>query len=338
MQLWIDSPGQWAGTSPSLNATLVKAYTSVSGGGFSIIASGRFSRRALGSWGTLNKTFDAPAPATLEGYIGIYTVAGTGFFFGPKNTAGPQLSCVLEADGTITVRRGTSTGTIIGQTAFALQMGSGYYIEFGFLIANSGGWVEIRVNNDSKLLVEGVDTCLQTEVTWNGCSWSFQNEIADLYVNDSSGDLNTGYRGDTRVDLHAVNEDGDTVEWTPLYSGANYENVNEAQVSEADYNSAADVDLTDLYGLVALINAGGLISGIALWPYVWKTDAGACAVRARLKIGATEYPHAQSKYPSTSGYYFPVQYDASPASGSPPDEAFSESEFNSMQVGLDRVA
>lgn len=336
MQIWIDSPGQWVGTSPSINACIQKAYTSAGGGGFSIIASGRFSRRALGGWGTLFKTFDAPAPATLQGYMGIYTVAQNGFYMGPDNSVGTQCCVQLQSDGTLVIRRGGPGGTAIGQTTFACNMGSGYYIEFSFLIADSGGWAEVRVNNDVKLTVTGADTQAQTAATWNGCEWFTYNEIADLYVNDSSGTLNNGYRGDTRVDMHLPNAAGDASEWTP-YSGANYTNVDEAQASDTDYNTSDAVGETDLYNLEAFKAPGGLISGISLWPRLGKVDSGAGGVRGVLKIGSTEYEHAETKYPSATSYlYFPIQYDGSPASGSPAD-AFTESEFNAMQAGVVRV-
>jgi hypothetical protein len=195
----------------------------------------------------------------------------------------------------------------------------------------------VRVNNDEKLHLTGLDNCQLAGTDWNGFAFQMGNnaKVGDLYVNDGSGDDNNGFRGDTRVDVHLVDGPGDVAEWDPSGGSPapdNYENVDEAVASEADYNSSDTVDETDLYAIEALKNSGG--PSLLAQFYLLKTDAGACGVDAVLKIGSTEYPHADGINPSTSGLYYPRQYDVSPA---PPNAAFSESEFNALQVGVNRT-
>lgn len=341
-QIWLDDPGQWVdGTS---NATIVaclqKIYTEVSASSLTCPTSGRFSRKTLYLNGssTVSKTFDAPAPSGAEGYAGYWgklveaTLYPNGLMV--SNNSGPQISFVINATtGVIQIRLGSTSGTILGSTTFAVQGGQAYYFEYGWLLSQTAGEAWVRVNNDEKLHVSGVDTCFQTGTDWNKVSWiATRQYISDMYVNDGSGGVNDGFRGDSRVDPHFVNAAGDSAQFTPS-AGSNYQCVDENPASESDYNTSDAIAELDLYNLEAFKATGGLITGVALWLYLSKTDAGAAAARGHLKM-TSDHENPTSKYPAAGNYtYFTYQYDVSPESSS----AFTESEFNSMQAGLGRT-
>ena len=174
-----------------------------------------------------------------------------------------QISCVIEADRSITVRRGSASGTILGQSAVSLFPPSAWtYLELKANIHSSTGSVVLKLNGVTKISVSGINT--QNTANAYVTRVRFQNGlIDDLYICDTTGAANNDFLGDVRVETLYPNGAGTYTEWTPS-TGSNWQNVDDATTHDGDstYNSTATAGNRDLYTLTNLATVTGTVQGV----------------------------------------------------------------------------
>jgi hypothetical protein len=236
-----------------------------------------------------------------------------------------QLFVVVESDRSISVRRGSSTGSIIGQTAAGLFVTSAWnYIELLTQMADSAA-LELWFNDDQKLNLTGVDTTntsnqYASEIRLGG---SF---VDDVYI----GDTNADRLGDVRVELRNVNAAGTYTEWTPS-TGSNYQNVDESPGHDSDstYNKSATVGQRDTYNMTSLAATSGLIKVVEPIAVMRKDDATLRQAALLLKAGSTLDVGSTETLGLTYAAYR-KRYVINPDTG----VAFTISEVNALEAGV----
>lgn len=229
------------------------------GSGIQIVA----GRNGNGAQGTAGSTlaqgtlsFPALSPATLaEGYHGWnanYSSLPTAALsvawalFDINGVA--LLTITADSSSRWSLRRGDYTGTVIaGPTAAAVgSVGNNRYFEVGWLIADSGGTVEVR-QSASGIVTTLLSFSGDTLVAGGVPQWSYTEHylgsfavIDDIYWSDGSGSMNNYFKGDTTILSSVVDGDGTSLQWTPSTGSSHYQMLDEtAPNSDTDYVRSA---------------------------------------------------------------------------------------------------
>jgi hypothetical protein len=284
-------------------------------------------------------------PATNEGVLG-YAVKVTGLPYTSDGTiflelaiwsaSGKILSINTSTLGHYVVKRGDfSTGVTLGSTASPLLVnGEWAYIEFMWKIHASSGYIEIRKNNITQLVLTGVNT--------GSAQWSAVEFIPgigeihdDVYVNDLSGSRNNYFIGPQRVSTVFPDAAGDYAQWTPS-AGLNHQNVEENPPNDdTDYNRTQFNAQREAYNFQALPVDLGDIKALQQNALVRKEDAAvANQYRNSTRIVLTDY---DQPIKNLSGISYLTQRDiqeVNPATGLP----WTRAEIDAAQFGGQRVA
>lgn len=180
------------------------------------------------------------------------STADRAFFQLLDRAAAPQLSFRVYADGSIEVRRGSSStgGTSLGFTAPGVLTADTYFfIEVKATASNTVGAVEMRVNGVTVFNITGVDTVqtsnvefAQLRIETNAGTGSVPTDVADLYVFDTTGSYNNDFAGDHYILEDVVDADGSENDWTPLSGSTRWEMVDEIPPDgDTSYISAGTV-------------------------------------------------------------------------------------------------
>ncbi len=365
MWLFGDGMGHYtATTNISKKWTTYYEATSFGNGYITIGAYGRFSRSGI-RIGSASRTFTGnsylskvltPASPTTV-YVGVaiklvgaLTDTGATALFQILDATVEQCGMRINTDGTLSVMRGSAyNGTVLGTSAQALSLNTDYWIELGVTIDNAAGVYEIKVNNASWLSGTGADTQATGAASWNQirlggpshatnpASASIFIYVADFKINDGSGAQCNTFMGDLRGDVHRPTADGAHTDWTPSSGADHFAMVDDAGSDDGDTtkNTEATVNGIDSYVMENLINAGAAIHAIQVILAAKKSDAGTCELKDLLRIAAADYLGGTTLYPSADSYADLIQiHELSPATAA----AFTESEFNGMEVGAKKTA
>lgn len=259
-------------------------------------------------------------------------------FYGDAG-ATQHLNIRVEANGAITVKRGTSSGTTIGTVAAgAIPLDAWSYIEMKALLSDTVGTVEVRLNgNPTPVLAltaqdtknAGTLTTFDSVTVVSGGSGSPVIRVDDVYICNGAGSVNNDFLGDTEIVCLLPNGDGATVNGTPSTGSSHFALVDELTPNGiTDYNTlVTDGDL-DLYDFEDLTNTGGTIRGIQTIPNVAKVGTDATFIQDTLRISGVNYS-AASVAVSTTFLYYPRIREISPATSA----AFTAAIINAMQHG-----
>lgn len=181
--------------------------------------------------------------------------SSTATIFMFRDNSGSAQDCVcITSTGTISLLRGTSSGTVLATSSNALTVGAWNYIEAKLTIASSGGTFEVRVNGDVWATFTGNTKYSSTLSTANGIKlYGLPSAVNawydDFYICDGTGSSNNTYLGDARVDTIFPSGAGASAQFTPTGSTNNWENVDESSPNDdTDYNAA------DTAGYLSLIH------------------------------------------------------------------------------------
>lgn len=264
-----------------------------------------------------------------------------------------QVGLRVNGDGTLSVMRGDAvSGTLLGTSVKALQLGAYYFIELGVTIHASTGIYEVKVNNETWMLDDAgtANTRATANASWNQVrvcgpynSFSVTYDVCDFYICDGSGPQCNGLLGDLRGDVHRPTADGAHTDWVPDPSvgspPAHYPNVDDSGADDGDTTrvTSAVVDDVDSYVMQNMINAGATIHAIQLILGAKKSDAGVCTLAPGFRIGGVDYVSATPLYPSAASYAYLIQpYELSPAGS--PEMPFDETEWNGAEVLLKKTS
>lgn len=360
MLLWFDQPAFYTTATKlqrwtaQVNTTTV-VTTPIPRTGTACIASSNsntFIYKTLGSDG-------APAVGDTTAILGLrFRTAGlisTRAICGILDAGVTQVSVRINLDGTLSVMRGSNSGTVLGTTTYAVSVDTWYYLELATLIHASTGTIDLLVDGDSKLSLTGQNTRATANTSWNGIAVGGTqgggNNIANIYVTDvyvldgldgtSNGQrlaFNTAL-GDRKVEyLSAEAGDGTHGDFTPSTgtdNGAMVDDGASGPDGDTTYNSSGTPGDQDSYTLANLATTSVAIDAVAPVYSITKDDAGSRMVRPLFVISASDYTGASIQAPSSGTYQILTEIvTASPATTS----AWTPSEVNAMEVGVEIVS
>jgi len=342
--LFVDSFDHYA------TADLLTKWTT--GGGSSVIGgSGRFSTNCLQllSTETVAKTLAASGGTCIVG-MAIYVTpslvsAGSvrGQLLTINDGATTQVSVYINTTGVLEVYRGTSGGTLLGASTFAIAAATFYYIEFKVVIHPSAGSFELRVDGSSKLSGSGINTRSSSANQWGqikiagaGASGggSPQVRFDDFYACDGAGTTNNDFLGDVRiVRLLPDTGNGTNTGLTPSTGADHGALVREATPNgDTNYNSSASASAKDTYNFPAL-GVTGTIFGVQVCLSVKKDDAGAKTAAPVYRVSGTDYDGGTQSLGTTYTYLREIT-EISPATS----VAWTVSEIDASEFGMKVVA
>lgn len=238
---------------------------------------------------------------------------------------------VYQGNGTLL---GTSSSVITGTVHFQIKI----------KVANSGGTVELKINDVTEVTVGSADT-------QNGGTAVFSHirvgqvapgtgnggtpvSLDDLVFNDDQGSVNNGFLGDVRVQALTPTGTGNSAQFTPS-TGSNWQNVDEATSnSDTDYNSSSTANHIDSFATGDLTPTAGTIYAVIGTFFARSDDAGSHTIKPLVRISSTDYPLGSGTSVSSSYACGNSIQETSPATSS----AWSISEVNGMETGYKLIS
>lgn len=196
-------------------------------------------------------------------------VLGCGFRFDDAQSHGGMrfydgtvyhLTLMPNADRSLTVKRGTSTGTTLGSSAAGVIPDDQWsYVEFKAFINDTSGTYDVYVDGTNVLTGTG-DTKNSSVEGASQIALFGAAKYDDLYVTDGA------VLGDQRVDTVFPNASGLYTQWTPTPTTSNYLNVDESTStfhdSNTTYNASATSGQIDLYNFTNIPELSGSIQAV----------------------------------------------------------------------------
>jgi hypothetical protein len=311
-------------------------------GGAIVAGAGRRSTAAWRSVSSGQSAAKTLAPGDTTCLLGVamkvpaYTV---GNLVQVRSAATAQITVTLNATGFFEVRRGTSTGTLLGTASASISAGVFIYLELKTRIDPTTGTVTLRVNETLLLSVPSANTASTGVAGWDGVALggtgSGNYDYDDLYVLDGTGaaPLND-LLGDCRVDARYPTAEGASSAWTPLSGTNNALMVDEtAPDDDTTYNSTPTVGATDTHVVQDAPVPGAALYGVQLCLSHKKSDAGTCSLAPVVRHGTTDYPGTAFN-PGTTYVYQVIPYGLNPGTAA----AWTEADFNAAEFGYKRTA
>lgn len=263
---------------------------------------------------------------------GFHTAYGTGTFHIYIN--------FISGTNSIRVRRGSATGTMLGETANnALSLSQWQYVEAKIYHHDTAGTVEIRVNGDTVLNLTSQDTKNGTTtpntIFLSGNSYNNGNVYYDdFYVCNGSGSTNNDFLGDVRVESILPSGVGSSTDWAPS-AGNNYECVDESTPNDnTDYVSENTTGDHDTYAFSSIGLTSGSIYGVQQLVYANKADAGSRYIKTVCRSGTTDYPNSNTYSVSDTYTYYEDVLEQDPDTSS----AWTISGVNAAEFGMELEA
>lgn len=217
----------WDGFNHDVDASLAFRYRDISAG-VSITASGRDSTNGLtGSSDADSLILDVDPATTNEGVQNLALFCSSL----PSSAHGlmqvlaagdvPILSLVLETDGTLTIRNGDVSGSVLGTTASLITTSTWHDLEWRWHLAfGLNGTSVLKVNNAVRLNLFDLSN---SAVAWVAVKWFPGNLIFDdLAVFDGQIML-----GPQRVLTSYAGSDGARVDWTASAGPERFQDIDE---------------------------------------------------------------------------------------------------------------
>lgn len=241
-----------------------------------------------------------------------------------QGTGGMQFQINCES-GFIRLRRGT---TLIASGSTVIVPSIWYYLEGGAIVANSGGYAEVRINGLPEITFSGDTQQGATTVdqfTFQGANRTWD----DLYINN---DLR--FDGDQVMETIYPTGIGTYAEWQSSSIDPNWMNVDEANQpnGDTDFNQAVTIGLRDLHTMGNITPASARIMAVSTQIYSKKTSAGNIALKPMLKTGGTEIE--KSSFSPNASYIYNQQIaEINPVTNA----AWITEEVNDIEAGYERV-
>jgi len=287
------------------------------------------SANTRGSWSGYAKE-QSGYFATAETTIGV---AASEFYFGMGlinwgnshddeyllqfKSSTPTAQCGLYANGAGQLQVKNGSGTILGTGPTTLSLNVWYYVEGRVVIDNSAGVFEVRIDGVPELNLTGVDTRNDGSLSTadrirlpGGASNVTEWSCDDLYINDTTGSVNTGYSGDIRIKSYFPNADGSNSGMS-LSTGSNHSAlVDERPPNTTDYIYGTGTTETDSLNIPNTVDVT-TVQAVSVWLYAQKSDAGAGNIAHVLKSGGTTDIGSDTAL-STGWTYYSKIYNQNP--------------------------
>lgn len=322
----------------SSNADLLKKWTSDgSWGNGTTTSQARTGSRAAVFRDTTKSFNSAQEHATFIVGFGVYKAIGDGvnLFLRSDSGSTTHITITLGTDGSITVRRGNTGGTVLGTSSPSLIATNAWtYVEVKAILHDSTGSVVVKINNSTVLNLTGQDTKNGgTKTVFDGIYFNSQlnnTYFDDIYVCNGAGSTNNDFLGDVRIATIYPNGNGTTKQLTGTGDATNtWNNVDDAQPNITDYNETTAADQYDTYALENLPAGAATVYGVNVFLYALKTDSGLQSIAPMLRSGSTDYEGTAQPLSTSYNYYNQI-YETDPNTSS----QWTVSNVNSLEAGL----
>lgn len=234
----------------------------------------------------------------------------------------PILTFVVQPDGSIHVKRGGATGTLLGSTTAQIPQNSWQHVEFHATRSATVGTVEIRFNNNVVLNLTGQNT---GATDWSVLYFGHHRYVAsqihagvcldDLIVWDKSGSEFNDFPGPVGVFCLPANGDTVNADWSVTGAATGHAALSEVGPDEDNSyiisggtGDVSDFDVQDLPAGIGLIRA--------VLPVSRMRSAEAAQARVDVVSGADVAQGTARSLPVTYAYWQdPIYLD--PATGAP---------------------
>lgn len=228
-----------------------------------------------------------------------------------SSNLGVECSLCLKTDGTLEVRRGADTGTILGTSTAVITPSTYCYLEVKFIIHTVSGSVIVKKDGVDIINLTGINTSLGGISYANGVGFSLAtnpSEAAtidwdDIYICDGSGSTNNNFLGDLRVDAVFPNGAGNSSAFTPS-AGSNWQNVDEDPADDdVTYNTANAAGAIDLYAFPDIAPTVGTVFGVVSYLTMKKDDSDIHTAMAVIRRSAANYPSTHKTLTTSYAMY-----------------------------------
>lgn len=201
---------------------------------------------------------------------------------------------VRTADGSIDVRRGTSSGTLLGSALSAGTIPASAWVHLGIevTLADSGGAVTIWKDGASIYTFSGDTKNAGTKTVFDTVSINAGNScfIDDLFIYNGDATAPNSFPGDKKIITLMPNGDGATTQFSLSTGSSHYQLVDEKPRNTTDYVFDTVTGHIDLFDFENLPAGSQNVSAIQIELYANKSDAGATMKFARVvRSGGTNY-------------------------------------------------
>lgn len=317
--------GGWALSTANPATGTYQLRLSASGGGSTNIV-----RRAVGQSKQvtgLGYRFQVDDLPSVEEYAGDDSQMMLSEFRDVANAK--QLRINLGTEGSVHAVRGA---TSLGRSDPCIAAGGYHHYEAKVKIANSGGYVEVRVNEVTVLNLTGIDT----QTTANAETSQFvigeygdaldpglgsldTFDLDDVFAwDDDASDLeNTvvDWVGDKGVYYLPVNADTAEADWTLSSGATGYSLLDELDPNDTDYIGDSTGAARSIFGVAAL--PGNVAEVIAMQPVgrFRKEESGSVTIRMGVVVNASESYTADFSPSTTFAYGTPTPKTIDPDTG-----------------------
>lgn len=313
----------------------------------SVSAGGQLTGRNGYGWGlasngaiTWIKTLDAQSTFIVGFAIKLSSLTANYALCELRDTGTQQVGIYLNADGTVTAKRGGSGGTALGSSTFAFSTGNWYYLEFKGFINSSTGTVDVRINGSTSIIsLTGKNTQNTANSTANavyitlGSSTTVGGVIDDLYICDTTGSINKDFLGDVKVETLYPTSDGYSLQWATSTGSTHYALVDEVPPNTTDYVLTSGIGYIDSYGMSDLVSTSGSVFGVQYNMFARKDDAGSRVISPIYYTSSTPYSGSTYSIGDTFQYYLEIK-EQNPNTAS----FWTISEINSLESGVKLVS
>jgi len=275
-----------------------------------------------------------PGSATLIINVAFYWSGAGALVVGLSDgSSGPQNTLLLDTDGKVRLRNGSSSGTVLDTTAAAvLVSGSWNYLEAKILTGNAGAWT-VKLNGVQILTGSG-DT--QFQATSNVTFLTFTdltagNGFDDLYVCDDTGSVNNDFAGDCKVECLSPQAGNGSNTGLTCSTGTDHGAlVDELPANDdTDYNFSATPGAKDTYNFTNVATVG-VIKAVQVTARARKTDSATKELALVARVGGADYDGTtQAVAATTYGQYAQI-WPLRPSDSS----AWTISDVNAAEFGL----
>lgn len=288
---------------------------------------------------------------TGNNYLSLPTFAATNALFQFLDSEGAAMLTVYARGGTITVRNGDHTGTVLGVAAANFHSMVNHFVECKVTFHDSTGAVDIRVHEQNVLSLSGVDTKGTTADAPTQILFAATNNISeaankhaqidDLYVCDGVDGTGIGqvasfddFLGDIGLKRLDPTSDGSSEDWT-LSTGADSWALVDDDPPDGDstYIESQTANHVTLFGFENMPSTPEQVEAVIMNSYGKKTDAGSRTFTHRVLSVATGQD-GSTIAPATDYQFHQNIFTEDPDATA----RWDESSINAMEAGVKVIA
>jgi hypothetical protein len=245
------------------------------------------------------------------------------------------ISVTCSATGTLSVRLGGRTATILTTSVSTISPATYYFAELKVTLHDSTGAYELRIDGVNFTSGSGVDTLVSGAATWDGIVLGGTNvgvtytiDFDDLYICDGSSGVNNDFLGDHRiVCVVASSGNGTHTDWAPSTGSDRGALVDDNPPNVADYVASGTVGDRVTFNFAAL-GLAGTVKAVQTAPLMKADLAGVRTSAPAFRISGNDYDGSGYALGSDWSYQLEV-HTTNPATVAP----WTVSEIDGAEVG-----